>query len=421
MRLFEKIKNHSVILKNTGYLTIIEMLRLIMPFVALPYLISTVGSENYGLVVFAQTIVSYFTYFINFGLDISAVKEVSVHRNSREKLSEIVYTVLGVKFVFFFISLFLLTIGLWLTPFGRNHLFLFYSAFLICFSDVLFPVWFFQGIEKMKYLTIVRASSVFLYTGCIFIFVRNAEHYERIALLQSLCNLLAGCVSVFILTRIVKLKFTLPTFAGMKVAIKDAFPFFLSRVSNYFNGSLAKIICGSFFSMHLVAAYDLMQKIASGASLPVSMLNRAVYPHIAKTKSRLFATKFFFVVVGISFSVGLCMFILAPLANAFFANGTLPESVTLIKIASLSVFFAGIDVYIGAPVLVSFGYPKPFNISVYLATVVLVGVCLVLYLTNSINYVSFVVAYLFAEIATTVFRFYYCMKYKLIDFSLIRR
>lgn len=416
-----KFNNYFIILKNTGYLTIIEIIRLLMPFIALPYLISTVGSKNYGIVIFVQTIVSYFSYFINFGLDVSAVKDVSVNRESKGKLSEIVCTILGIKFGFFLVSLLILSIALFFIPFGRLHSFLFYSAFLTCFSDVLFPIWFFQGIERMKYLTIVRAASIFLYTGSIFIFIKAPEHYERIALLQSICNLLAGGISIFILTRIIQIRISIPSFYNIKKTLKTAFPFFLSRLSNFFNLSLGNIICGSFFSMHLVAAYDLMQKIAAGASLPISMLCQAVYPHIANERKRSFTTKFLFVVIGISFLISLCMFILAPMANDLFARGVLPESIILIRIASISVFFAGIDVYMGAPILVSFGHFKPFNTSVFLATIVLVLTCLALYLTNNITYLSFIIAFVLAEIATTIYRFYYCKKFKLIDFSLLRK
>lgn len=415
------LKNYSLILKNTGYLTIIEFFRLLMPFIALPYLIATVGSEKYGTVIFAQTIISYFSYFINFGLDVSAVRDISIHRNSKEILSKIVCTILSIKFIFFVISFLILSIGIHAIPFGNTHAFLFYSAFLTCFSDVLFPVWFFQGIEKMKYLTIIKAASIFLYTGSIFLFIREPEHSERIALLQSACNLLAGGISIFILIHIIQLKIAVPSFSSIKSTIKNAFPFFLSRISNFFNGTLADLICGAFFSMHLVAALDLMHKIASGASLPISMLNQAVYPHIAKTKNRLFVTKFFFVVTGLSFFIGLGMFVLAPLANTIFANGSLPESVILIKIAGIIMFITGIDVYMGAPILVSFGLSKPFNISVYFSTIVLLITYFFLYYTNNINYINFVIALALAELATTIYRFYYCTKLKLIDFSLLQK
>lgn len=78
-----KVRNNRLILQNTGYLSVIEVIRLAMPFVALPYIIRTVGAENYGTAVFAQTIISYFSILINWGLDVSAVKDVSVHRNYR--------------------------------------------------------------------------------------------------------------------------------------------------------------------------------------------------------------------------------------------------------------------------------------------------------------------------------------------------
>ena len=38
-----------------------------MPFIALPYIIKTVGVTNYGSIVFAQAIISYFQIFINWG------------------------------------------------------------------------------------------------------------------------------------------------------------------------------------------------------------------------------------------------------------------------------------------------------------------------------------------------------------------
>ena len=73
--LLEKGKKYKVILSNTAYLSVLEILKMVMPFVALPYIIRTVGTGNYGIVVFAQTVICYFSVLVNFGLDVSAVKE----------------------------------------------------------------------------------------------------------------------------------------------------------------------------------------------------------------------------------------------------------------------------------------------------------------------------------------------------------
>ena len=99
--LLEKGKKYKVILSNTAYLSVLEILKMVMPFVALPYLIQTVGTENYGIVVFAQTVISYFIVLVNFGLDVSAVKDVSVARNDLPKLNEVVSSVLLIKTILF--------------------------------------------------------------------------------------------------------------------------------------------------------------------------------------------------------------------------------------------------------------------------------------------------------------------------------
>lgn len=48
---FGQDNKYKVIVHNTTYLSVLEILKMVMPFVALPYLISTVGADKYGLVV----------------------------------------------------------------------------------------------------------------------------------------------------------------------------------------------------------------------------------------------------------------------------------------------------------------------------------------------------------------------------------
>ena len=50
---FGQDNKYKVIVHNTTYLSVLEILKMVMPFVALPYLISTVGADKYGLFYFA--------------------------------------------------------------------------------------------------------------------------------------------------------------------------------------------------------------------------------------------------------------------------------------------------------------------------------------------------------------------------------
>lgn len=410
----DRLKNNKTIIQNTGYLSIIEVIRMAMPFIALPYIITTVGAENYGMAVFAQTIISYFTIFINWGLDISAVKDVSVNRNDPKELNKIVSTVLGIKLILFFLSFLILLLCLFYIPFMRNNYCLFLFAFITCISEVLFPVWFYQGIEKMKYLTIIRTTSIVFYTLTVFVFIHTPDDYEKIVLLQSLGNVLAGCLSVYLLFVINKIRLIIPNFKYMLATFMQSFPFFMSRLSVIFNNTMAKTISGIFFTMESVAAFDLAQKIATAALIPTQMMNQAVYPHIAKTKSLSFVRKYFIIDILISFFIATMLVILSSFIVSIFSKDQLPEAASLLRILCLWVFLGGITTYIGSPVLVSFGYPRPFNFSVILSSVTLFLLYILCYILDIFSIYNFALVLVVSELVILIYRMYYCLKLKLI-------
>lgn len=411
---FGQDNKYKVIVHNTTYLSVLEILKMVMPFVALPYLISTVGADKYGLVVFAQAIISYFIIFINFGLDVSAVKNVSINRSDNEKLSEVVSSVLIIKAFLFILSFLALGVLLLCVKQFRDNYVLFLLSFLSCLSEILFPVWFYQGVEKMKYITLIRFTSIFFYTVTVFIFIKNESDYLLIPLLQSLGWLLSGVISFFMLIRVENISLFVPTIESIRRYFKESVSFFVSRVSVVINASMAKTICGIFFSMHEVAVFDLAQKIAMTALVPLQMLNQALFPHIAKTLDRKFVNKCFRLILLATGCIIVIVYILAPFAVFVLSDGKLPESVDILHVFSLFIFSGGITSFTGSPVLVSFGYSKPFNRSVVLSTFVLIVIYMVLYFTNSFSIINFALALGFAEFVIAIYRLYYCNRYKLI-------
>lgn len=402
--------NYKIIIKNTGYLSVLEILKLIMPFIALPYIIRTVGGEKYGLVIFIQTIISYFSVFINFGLDISAVKNVAIYKKSKRQLSLLVSSVLSLKFLLWLISSLFIGLGFLLFPSLRANYILVIFSFLSCFADVLFPLWYFQGIEKMKYITLIRFVSILFYTVSIFIFIRTADDYIYIPLLQSLGALLSGFLSIYILLKSHSIRLKLVPVTHLKKYFIEAIPFFVSRLSLIVNSGIAKIICGIFFSMASVAAFDLAQKIATTAIIPLQMVNQSIYPHLARTKDRLLAKNGFFFITLCSLLLSFFIFLVAPLAVRFFAGSELMEAVPLLRILCFYILFGGVSLYLGTPLLVAFGYPKPFNWSVILSTMILIVCYFVMYVFNVLTVYNFAYAMGITELFIVLYRLSYCYK-----------
>lgn len=412
-RFYKSVKSHKIIVQNTGYLSLIEIMRLALPFIALPYVIRTIGADKYGTIVFAQTVISYFVIFVNFGIDVSAVKDVAINRNNRDNLSLVVSSVMIVKSFLCLLAFFVLLLGMMFIPYLAKERLLYLFAFFTCFSEILFPVWFYQGVEKMKYLTFIRLVSIIFYTLTVFIFVRSSEDYINVVLLQSIGCILSGGVSFYVLLKIERIRLSFPGFSILKCCFVDSIPFFISRLSVVLNNGMAKLVSGIFFSMDAVAAFDLAQKIATTAMIPMQMMNQAVYPHIANTKSLSFIRKYLIINVFLSLIASLFVYVMSPYIISIFAGTQLNSAVLLLRILCLWIFVGGITSYIGAPVLVSFGYSKPFNRSVILSTVSLLLIYLLCYLADIFSIYNFAITLVLSEFIILIYRFYFCLKLRI--------
>ncbi len=413
------IKNNNLIVKNTGYLTFIECIRLILPFVALPYIIRTVGIERYGMVAFAYSIISYFSIFINFGLDISSVKDVAVLRENKRELHSLVSSVLIIKLVLLLLSFVVLLFGITFIPVFAEYKTLLLFSFIACLSEILYPIWYFQGIEKMKYISLVSSSSILLYTISVFVFVHDKDDYVLVPLLQSLSRIAVGIFGFICLIKVEGVRFSFPPLQHTIQVFKNAVPFFLSRVSVIYNSNLAKTISGLFLSMESVAAFDIAQKVSQFVLVPISMLNHATYPHIARTRNKTFIKKYLYLCAFLGFVLSLSLFIVSPILIRIFTSENVVEATTILRVLCLFTFSDTITICLGTCTLVAFGYPKPFNVSVIYSTLVLSLIYFLIYCFKLFNTSSFAFAIFLSSVFVLFYRLYYSMKYDIIQFKKI--
>lgn len=416
--LYNRIKvvanNYKNIISNYSYLSILEIIKLLSPFIVLPYLIKTIGIEKYGLVSFTQAFASYFTILINLGLDISIVKEISINREKKEIINEIVSSVLIIKSSLFIVSIIIVLYLINTFELFNKESLLFLFSLGYCLFEVLFPIWYFQGIEKMKYITIIRFITTITFTIAVFAIIKQANDYYLIPLLQGIGAIIGGIISFYILLKKENIKLVIPKSQNIKYHIKTSIPFFISRISTIINSTLVKIISGIFLGMQQVAVFDIIDKITEAGKIPLTTLNNTVYPYIAKTKDKLFINKMFSITIIIAFSVYIIISIFANQIICIFTHGEMNDFANLLRLFSINIILCGITYYTGVPVLVSFGYIKIFNNSVILSTLILLCIYSILYLNNLFTLNSVIYCSLITESIVLLYRVFFCLKYKLI-------
>ena len=79
----EKLMRNKTVLVNFSYLSILQIFTIVFPLLTYPYLLRIIGLELYGVLVFAQAIISYVSLVINFGFNMSGARSVAVYKGDK--------------------------------------------------------------------------------------------------------------------------------------------------------------------------------------------------------------------------------------------------------------------------------------------------------------------------------------------------
>lgn len=368
-------------IKNFSYLTVFEVVRVLTPFLVYPFLVTRLGPDVFGLVIFAQTVVSYFNVIIDYGFNISAVQQVARHHKDVDKLSKIVGTVYFIKaslFLFSFVLLFVLALFFIII---RDNLLLFVLSMSFSFHETVIPIWFFQGMEKMKNISIVSFASKLIYVILVFLFIRESSDYLLVPVFNFIGSVAAAVLSVYILAKSFQIKMVRSIeFSMVRSMLKDGLPLFLSRISAVFNASFGKLVIGIVLGMDKVAVYDIAQKIVDLFKIPFSMLNQVIFPEVSRTLNMQLVKRMILVVIGAASLFILGLYFFGHHLVELVGGGALSEAVTVLRKLSPVILISGISFFLGNTVLIVKGYVKAFNISVVLgALLYVVGIGLLYY------------------------------------------
>ena len=405
--IFEKLKQHKKIIENFSYLSVLQILSLITPLITYPYLVKTLGEVMYGTVVFAQAVVAYFNILVVFGFNFTAAKEVSIHRDNPKMLSEIISAVTIIKTLFLIISLSLISCYMFYT--SKMDYNLYYLSFWICLNEILFPTWFFQGIEEMKYITFINFGIRVLFIGMIFVFIKSPDDYLFFPLLNGIGALLAGVVSFSLLYGKYKLQLIRVPLKTLIEYIKSSYHLFISNVSIQIYVNANKIIIGHFLGMREVTYYDLAEKITNMGKIPQSMISQVLYPKISLEKNSAFLRKVLKGSILINVFLYLIVFLFSNQIVAYFGGNEM-----VLRILFLTVPIIGISNVLMVLTLLPFGYNKAFTKIVFLSAFFYSLIILILYGFDEISLYTLTATNVLVELIVSIIAFIYTRKNKLL-------
>lgn len=406
----EKYINNKPVLSNFSYLTILQLFSLLFPFITYPYVIRIVGLEKYGVIVFAASIVTYISLFINFGFNITATRDVAFNINEKKKVSEIVSSIYINKFLIWLFGLLIYQSIIYYLPLSKNDYIIYLLSYFLTFNELLFPSWFFQAIERMRYITIINISVRLIFVLAIFVFIKRQDDYIFIPLLNSIGALLGGVIGSILVFKKEKVKFELQTPSTLIAYFKTASPVFISSLSVQVYLYINKIIVGAWLGMSQVAIYDLGEKIAGLLRIPIGIISQATFPKISREKNIGYINRVMWLCTLLTIFIYLVLFVLAKYIVLFFLGNEIYEAVLVIRILSLSAIFASMNVYLGGNRMIPLGYEFLYSKISLLGLFAFMFYFFIIWVFNLINYLSISFNLVWVEICVFVLLLYYDKK-----------
>ncbi len=376
--MLKKFKSQSEekkrLLSNFFSLSILQMVNYILPLIIVPYLFITLGTEKFGLIAFAQSIVIYFGLFVNYGFNLSATKEIAVHRSNQEKISEIYSSVTIIKFLLLCVAFIFFSLLIFSFDRFSDDWRLYLYTFGTVVESILFPVWFFQGMEKMKYITIIYSISKIIVTGFIFLIIKTPDDYLYVPLLYFIGSISSGTLSLFVLFSIFKIKFFIPSVNHLVFQLQDGWHLFISNFTKNMYRNANILILGLFTSTLYVGYYALAEKVIKALQALMGPVSDVLYPYMANKSAKqhqkkslddIFNISKYYSYILVAIVAGILIF--APYIVRIVGGSYLDNVIADMRILSFVIFFGVLNDLFGVIGLISLGYKKYFMMSVLFA------------------------------------------------------
>jgi PST family polysaccharide transporter len=354
----QKLTNNKKIIENFSYLSLLQFFSLFFPLITYPYLLRVLGFQIYGSVIFAQSITMFVAIVINFGFNISGTRDIACSREDSIEVNKIVSSIYTLKFALWFLCLLIYFLAIYFIPFLRKDWLLYVVSFFLSFNDLLFPTWFFQGTEKMKYITFINIGVRILFVVFVFVLVKGKNDFLLVPILNAIGAFIGGVIALYVVFIKENICFVRQPLKILKFFFYDSLPLFLSSLSTQIYVKANKVLVGSFLGMGEVAIYDLGEKITSLLRIPVGMISQATFPKINREKNIDFVNKVMFITVMSISVLYLLVFVNSSWIVEALSGVENEQAVKILRLLSFSVIISAVNLFLGGNRLLPFGYKK---------------------------------------------------------------
>ena len=357
----------------------------LIPLAVLPYLVRVLGVERFGLVAVAQSFAQYFTTFTDYGFNFSATRSIAQQRNNHSAISRIFCSVYLVKILLTLAGLFILAALIAASRQIRSEWAFFGVAYIGVAGNALFPTWYFQGIERMRYITSVIGVARILAAMALFVFVHGPQDALLAVGIQSAGSVLGGLLGLGMALSGFRLVLQWPRLAELRKTLAEGWDLFISSAAMGLYTNTNVFLVGALAGNMEAGLFSAAERLLRGMQAVIVPVIQATFPHVSKLraesekKALAFTGRSLRWICGLTLVLSLLIFAFAgPLVTICFG----PNAYRIVPIVRWVAFLpvlSAVSNVLGINTMIPFGMDKQFSRIVIAAGIsnVLVATCII--------------------------------------------
>ena len=376
MELPKLLNNNKLLVKNISYLALFQGINYILPIVIIPYLIKIIGIENFGLVSLAQAIVLYINVLVEYGFNFSATKFISRNRKNKRVVNKTLSTVLVLKLFFLIVVFLFFLILIFNVPILRKNAILYLSGYSILLGMAIFPIWFFQGIEKLKHITYANLIGKIIIVILIFTLIKNQGDYIHILFIYALGSIITGFLGLFFI-RFNGYSFGRIGTKDLKYHLSKGYTIFISSIGISLYRNMNILLVGIFTNNTITGVYSVSEKVIKSVQMLTNPVAQAIFPSASKKISEIptiegkkYIQKLLRYMFWLFFFIFIIALVISPLVSKFFFKEYNELFFIIFIILSPVIIFGGLNYIVGIVGLINFGKDKLFTKAIYTGAIV---------------------------------------------------
>ena len=336
----------GIFIKNFFNLIINQGINIFIALLATRVLFSTLGEAQFGLVNLALSVVLLSSIAVSYGYHLNGPKRIALFRGESAKKQSLINEIILTRIIIatgMAIILFCLT---YFFGFFKSYAALLYYSLILLFSQALFPMFYFQGNDKIAWASLVNAFAKGAYLLLIILFIKTPEDATYVNFLFGLSALVVYIVFWIIIYKKEKIKWVWVSIYNIKNRFIENFQFFISSIAGHVSIHGGLIILANFVNNTVLGEFALAQKIALLMRMVPIFFTQAILQKASilfksdKIEFNSYVNRIFIIGLTITFAMGLIVIIFSKWIIFLLAGSHVIYSDTILKILAFIPFFS---------------------------------------------------------------------------------